>query len=111
MLNQSQPAPAFDYHVELQRISEEIETKLKAKLEAAIANLESSFKALENKLEQKLNQHIATIQASQADKATQDKHSRDLELITKQLGYLVSKVSLLVDMSTLPTPIQGVGHS
>jgi len=40
---QSLPMEApFDYHAELQQITHDIETKLKAKLDAAIANLQAS---------------------------------------------------------------------
>jgi len=47
-------APAFNYKAELKRISIGIETKLKPKLDPAIANLQS-IDALEMKFEQKLN--------------------------------------------------------
>jgi len=43
-------APAFDYEAELKRISIDIETKLKPKLDAAIANLQLSIDALEKNL-------------------------------------------------------------
>jgi len=102
--------PAFDYQAELKRISHEIETNLKAKLDAAINNLQATVTALESKIEQKFNQHIEAIKATQADKTTQDNHSRELEEITKQLGFLVSKVSLLVDLSTPPASFKGVGR-
>jgi len=47
----SAAVPQFDYHAELQRITNKIETKLKAKLEAAIANLQASVDALKQKFE------------------------------------------------------------
>jgi len=104
-------ALVFDYQAELKRISHEIETNLKAKLDAAINHLQATVTALESKIEQKFNQHIESIKATQADKMTQDNHSRKLEEITKQLGFLVSKVSLLVDLSTSPMPFKGVGRT
>jgi len=76
-------APPFDYQAEIKRITHEIETKLKAKLEAAIANLQASVESLEQCFEQKLNLQIESLKATQADKTTQDNHSRDLEELTK----------------------------
>jgi len=103
-------APPFNYHAELQRITNEIETTLKAKLEAAIANLQSSVNALEKKFEQKLNQQIESLKTNQADKTTQDTHSWDLEALTKSVGFLINQVSLIADKLNIPTPQLGIGH-
>jgi len=107
------PTPSalpFDYHAELQRITNKIETKLKAKLEAAIANLQSSVDTLEKKFEQKLNQQIESLKTNQADKTTQDTHSWDLEALTKSVGFLINQVSLIADKLNIPTPQLGIGH-
>jgi len=103
-------APAFDYHAKLQRITTEIETKLKAKLEAAIANLQASVDALEQKFETKLNQQIASLKSSQADKTTQETHSRELEGLARSVGFLVNQVSRIADKLNIPTPLAGVGR-
>jgi len=60
--------PAFDYQARLKCITIEIETNLKAKLDTAIANLQSSVTVLKTKINQKFNQHIKLIKATQADK-------------------------------------------
>jgi len=104
-------APPFDYRAELQRITTEIETTLKAKLESAIANLQSLVDALEKKFEQKLNQQIDSLKANQADKMTQDSHSRDLESLTKSVGLLLTQVNQIADRLNIPTPQRGVGRS
>jgi len=101
----------FDYQVELQRITNKIENNLKAKFETAITHLNQTVVNLDKKFEKKLNQHIEKIQATQADKATQDKHGSDLQLITKQLGYLVDQISQLLGKPLPPMPTNGIGHS
>jgi len=101
----------FDYHAELQRITYDIETKLKAKLEAAIANLQISVDALEKKFENKLNQQIESLKSSQADKTTQDTHSRKLEGLTQNVRYLIDQVSLIADKLHIPMPKYGIGNS
>jgi len=103
-------ASPFDYHAELQRITTEIETTLKAKLEAAIANLQSSVDALEKKFEQKLNQQIESLKTNQVDKTTQDIHSCDLAALTKSMGLLITQVSQIADKLNLPMPQNGVGR-
>jgi len=104
-------ASPFDYHAELQQITNKIETTLKAKLEAAIVNLQSSVDALEKKIEQKLNQQIESLKMNQADKTTQDTHSQDLEALTKSVGFLIDQVALIADKLHIPMPQSGVGHS
>jgi len=100
----------FDYQAKLKCITIEIETNLKAKLDTAIINLQSSVTTLKTKIDQKFNQCIKSIKATQADKMAQDNHSRELEEVTKQLSYLVSKVSILVDLSTSPTLSKALGN-
>jgi len=111
MTQTSAMATSFDYHVKLQCITNEIETKLKAKLEAAIANLQAMVDALEQKSEQKLNQQIESLKLNQADKLTQDAHSRNLEGLTKSVSFLVEQVSLIADKLSIPMPKLGVGQS
>ncbi len=101
----------FDYQAELQCITNEIENNLKAKFETAIAHLNQTVVNLDKKFEKKLNQHIEKIQATQADKTTQDKHGNDLQLITKQLGYLVDQISQLLGKPLPPMPTNGIGSS
>ncbi len=65
-LAQSAPQQAatvqpFDYQVEIKCIMHDIETKLKAKLEAAIANLQALVEQLEQKFEQKLTLQIESL--------------------------------------------------
>ncbi len=108
---QASSTPPFDYHEELKRITFDIENKLKAKLEAAIANLQSSVDALEKKFELKLQQSIENLQTTQADKTTQDTHSRELEGLTKNVRYLVDQVAQIADSLNIPTPGRGVGRS
>jgi len=101
----------FDYHAEIQRITHDIETKLKAKLEAAIANLQSTVDNLEKKFEQKLNCQIDSLKATQADKTTQDNHSRDLQELAKNVRYLLEQTTRIADNLNIPTPPYGVGRS
>jgi len=102
-------APAFDYQSALQRISQDVETKLKAKFDAAFSNIQKSIEAIDQKVETKLKHHLATIKASQADKTTQENHTRQLETLTKTLDSLVADIHLLLDSRIHPTPMQGVG--
>jgi len=102
--------PPFDYHKELKCITFDIENKLKAKLEAAIANLQSSVDTLEKKFELKLKQSIETMQATQADKSTQDTHSHKLEGLTKNVCYLIDQVALIADTLNIPAPGKGIGR-
>jgi len=89
----------------------EIETKLKAKLEAAIANLQALVDNLEQQFEQKLNLQIESLKATQADKTTQDNHSRNLEELTKSVQFLIDQVSHTANTLKIPTPKSGVGQS
>jgi len=105
-----QEAP-YDYHTEIQRITNEIETKLRAKLDAAVANLQATVDALEQKFEQKLNQQVESLKANQADKLTQESHSRDLAGLSKSVSYLVAQISLIADKLNIPTPSCGIGRT
>jgi len=71
-----QAAAPFDYQATLDRITKDVETTLTAKFDAAIANLQKSFTTLEQKVDQKLQQHLDLMKNSQADKATQDNHTK-----------------------------------
>jgi len=105
------PTAPFDYQAELKRITYEIENNLKAKFEAAIANVQQAVVKLDKKLKEKLHQHIADMKTTQADKTTQDNHTRELENIAKQLGYLVDQMSQLIGKPFDPMPRNGVGRS
>ncbi len=106
----SSTAP-FDYQAELKCITYEIENNLKAKFEAAIANVQKAVAQLDQKLEDKLQQHINNMKTTQADKATQEKHTREFENITRQLGYLVDQMSQLIGKPFDPMPRNGIGRS
>jgi len=99
----------FPFHLVL--IPPVLVSHLKAKLEAAIANLQSSVDTLEKKFEQKLNQQIESLKMNQVDKTTQETHSRDLEALTKSVGFLIDQVALIADKLRIPMPQSGVGHS
>jgi len=101
----------FDYQAELKHITYEIENNLKAKFEAAIANVQQAVVNLDKKLKAKLHQHITEMKTMQADKTTQDNHTHDLENIMKQLGYLVDQMSQLIGKPFDPTPFLGIGKS
>jgi len=102
--------PPFDYQAMLDRITKDVETTLKAKFDAAIANLQQSFMNLERRVDQKLQSHMDTMKASQADKATQDDHTQRLEQVTKTLDTLVAQMHILLDSRLSPRPRNGVGH-
>jgi len=105
------PSAPFDYQAKLKCITYEIKNNLKAKFEAAIANVQQAVVNLDKKLKEKLHLHIAEMKTTQADKATQDTHTRDLENIMKQLGYLVDQMSQLIGKPFDPTPRNGIGRS
>jgi len=112
-----QPVPAalpntpFDYQAELRCITHEIKHNLKAKFEAAIANVQQAIVNLDKKLEEKLQQHITDMRMTQVNKTMQENHTRELENITKQLGYLVDQMSQLIGKSFDPMPRNGIGQS
>jgi len=83
------PAPAFDYQAVLQCISHNVETTLRAKFDAAIANLQKSLDNIDQHVDHKLQTHMAALKASQADKTTQDNHTQQLESMTKTFKSLV----------------------
>jgi len=105
------PTAPFDYQAELKRITHEIETNLKAKFEAAIANVQQAVATLDRKLDEKLQQHVTDMKTTQADKTTQDNHTQQFENITKQLGYLVDQMSQLLGKPFAPMPMNGIGRS
>jgi len=88
----------------------DIENKLKAKLEAAIANLQSSVNALEKKFEQKLNTQIESLKTTQEDRITQDNHSHNLAELTQSVRFLVDQVTNIADNLNIPMPKPGVGR-
>jgi len=95
----------------LKCITYKIENNLKAKFEAAIANVQQAVTNLDKKLGDKLQQHIVNMKTTQADKMTQDNHTCDLELIMKQLGYLVDQMLQLIGKLFDPMPRNGIGRS
>jgi len=105
------PAQPYDYKTELDQISKEVETTLKAKFNMAIANLQKSVDNLEQKFDQKLQQNMAKLQVTQVDKATQEEHNQRLEQLTKTLGTLVGQINTLLDQNNHPTPMNSFGTS
>jgi len=101
----------FDYQAELKQITYEIENNLKAKFEAAIANVQQAVVNFNRKLEEKLQQHVTNMNTTQADKTTQNNHTRELENIAKQLGYLVDQMLQLIGKPFDPMPRNGAGRS
>jgi len=82
---------------------------LKAKFDAAIANLQQSFMNLECRVDQKLQMHMDNMKALQADKSTQDNHTQHLKQVTKTLDTLVAQMHVLLDSQLSPMPRNGVG--
>ncbi len=50
------------------------------------------------------------LQVTQADKATQENHSKQLDTLTKTLKILLHQVNTLLDQQKNPTPMNGVGE-
>jgi len=50
------------------------------------------------------------LQVTQADKATQENHSKQLDTLTKTLKILLRQVNTLLDQQNNPTPMNGVGE-
>jgi len=101
--------PPFDYQATLDCITKDIEMTLKAKFDAAIANLQQSFMNLECRVDQKLQMHMDNMKALQADKSTQDDHTQCLEQVTKTLDTLVAQMHVLLDSRLSPMPQNGIG--
>jgi len=100
------PASTFDYQAKLKCITIKIEANLKSKLDAVIAKLQLSVETLE----QKFNENSIS-KAMQVDKAPRENHTHELAQITQPMSYLVSKISVLVDMTHHPMPMNGTRHS
>jgi len=109
--NTTAPSPPFDYQALLQHISHDVETALKARFDAALANLQKSIDNFDQRVNQKLQTHLATIQVSQADKATQDNHTQQLEWMTKTLDLLIHDLHILLDSRLYPMLMNGVGQA
>jgi len=73
------------------KITIKLKTMLKAKFNVAITNLQHAMENLEQKVDQKLQQHI---DATQANKATQDAHLHDLAILTSNMHNLMDKSGL-----------------
>jgi len=106
----SQPA-VFDYQAELQKISQEVETTLQAKFDAAFAKMQKSISDIEDKVDQKLQRHIDQLKETLADKATQENHSKQLETLMKMLKILVHQINSFLDQNNHPMPMNGIGES
>jgi len=71
--------------------------------------MQESLDTIETKVEQKITSHMEQLKATQADRATQDNHSKQLETLTKMLKILVRQMSTLLDQHNHPTPMSGIG--
>jgi len=59
--------------------------------------MQQSLDAMELKVENKIQSHMNQLQATQADKATQENHSQQLDTVTKTLKVLLRQVNALLD--------------
>jgi len=113
--------PTYDYKKELERLSQEIKTKLKRQFESLFAQMEEKLARLEmfmttQATQQTNNDHKLDrfIQQQANYKAEQDGIN---ETVTKQLDYLVSNMQRFLSLATPPTSMQnpppsnGGGHS
>jgi len=101
----------FDRQSKLQKMVQEVETTLQAKFDKEFEKMQKSLKTIECNMEKKLQDHMEKIQATQADKATQENHSKQLDTLTKTLKILLHQVNMLLDQQNNPTPMNGVGES
>jgi len=106
----SNPAP-FDYQAELQKLSKEVETTLQAKFDAVFNKLQKSIDTMDEKMDHKIQHHMEQLKSTQADRATQENHSKQLEMLTKMLKILVRQMSTLLDQHNAPTPMNGIGEA
>jgi len=106
----SQMAP-FDCQSELQCMVEEVETTLQAKFNKVFAKMQKSLENIKTNVEKKIQDHMEKLQATQADRATQENHAKQLDTITRTLKILLHQVNTLLDQQNNPTPMNGVGDS
>jgi len=96
-----QPTATYDYRAELDCIMQEIETKLKNKIETALQQLDEKFeqklKQIEQSVDQKLQclELMANVQAEL--KLTQANQAKDIEKLTKNMDYLMQQVANITD--------------
>jgi len=105
-----QTTEPFDYHAELQKLAQEVETTLQAKFELVFKKMQESLDNIKTKVEQKIASHMDQLKANQANRATQDNHSKQLETLTKMLKILVWQMNTLLDQHNNPTPMNGIGE-
>jgi len=101
----------FDWQAELQKMAHEVETTLQAKFDKVFAKMQQSLNNMETKVEKKIQDHMEKLQATQADKAMQENHSKQLDTLTKTLKILLHQVNMILDQQNNPTPMNGVGES
>jgi len=82
---------------------------LQSKFDAVFANLQKSIETIDQCVDQKLQLHLAQIQATQADKATQDEHTQQLKNMTKTLNSLLCDIHTLLNNRLPPMPMNGIG--
>jgi len=73
--------------------------------------MQQSLDKIELNVEKKIQDHMDRLHATQADKATQENHSKQLDTLTKTLKILLHQVNTLLDQHNNPTPMNGVGES
>jgi len=89
----------------------EVETTLQAKFDKVFEKMQKSLKNIENNMEKKIQDHMEKLQMTQVDRATQENHSKQLDMLTKMLKILLCQVNTLLNQQTNPTPMNGVGDS
>jgi len=101
----------FDCQSELQQMVEEVKMTLQAKFDKVFEKMQKSLDTIENNVEKKIQDHMEKLQATQADRATQENHAKQLDTITRTLKILLHQVNTLLDQQNNPTPMNGVGDS
>jgi len=92
-------------------MAKEVETTLQAKFDKVFEKMQKSLETIEHNVEKKFQDYMEKLQAMQADRATQENHSKQLDTLTKTLKILLHQVNTLLDQQTNPTPMNGVGDS
>ncbi len=92
-------------------MAQEVETTLQAKFDKVFAKMQQSLDNIELKVERKIQHNMDQLQTTQADKATQENHSKQLDTLTKTLKILLRQVNTLLDNQNNPTPMNSVGDS
>jgi len=88
------PVQQYDYHADLEKITKEIETTLKAKIETALSQMDEKFEKRLQQIEQNVE---LKLQQLDPIAIAQDKQAHELELLTKNMNYLMAQVANIAD--------------